>query len=44
MEHHLNDHKDHPNRHQNNYKMYDKKGHPFLSLTHFMTLVSLYTP
>ena len=32
MEHLSNDHKDHPNQHENSHKLCDETGHPFDSL------------
>ena len=32
MEHLLNDHEDHPNQHENSYKLCNETGHPALSL------------
>ena len=33
MEHLSNDHEDHPNQHDPNHKLFNKTGHPILSLT-----------
>ena len=33
MEHHSNDHKDHPSQHENGHKLYDITGHPILRVT-----------
>ena len=33
MEHHSNDHKDHPSQHENGHKLCDITGHPILRVT-----------
>ena len=32
MEHHSNDHEDHPSQHENSHKLWDETGHPVLNM------------